>query len=467
MEGGPHTGDERNAQRLRRGRWAWIGAGADAAARGVAFCALMLAGFCLVLALLLPLFLAGLGISLLVNGPDHGGEGQAVAIRVAPFAGLAVSLLLIPAIALGMRQLAILTRRLCGQWCAVSIADPYRPAPRDTQLGLTGRMRWRLGDPAGRRDALWFTVNASGGWVLAAAPGGLIIYGLLCLLDAGRLDAGRWPLQQGSLLALGNHPRLMLFAVGLACIAFGLWAAPWLLRGYGMLARTMLAPSGQAELALRVAHLAQTRADTIDTGAAELRRIERDLHDGAQARLVAMGMTLDAAGQLLDDDPSAVRALLAEARESSAKARPSCGTWCAAFTRRCWPTAAWPKPSGRWRWTRRCGSISPANCGAGRPRRWSRPPTSRSASCWPMCPSTRTPPRPGSTCGTTARCCGSGSPTTGAAARIRPAAPGCAASSAALAAFDGVLAISSPPGGPTVVNMEIPCALSSPKTTSC
>lgn len=36
-----------------------------------------------------------------------------------------------------------------------------------------------------------------------------------------------------------------------------------------------------------------------------------------------------------------------------------------------------------------------------------------------------------------------------------------------LAAFDGVLALSSPPGGPTVVNMEIPCALSSPKTSSC
>ena len=36
-----------------------------------------------------------------------------------------------------------------------------------------------------------------------------------------------------------------------------------------------------------------------------------------------------------------------------------------------------------------------------------------------------------------------------------------------LAAFDGVLAVSSPPGGPTVVTLEIPCALSSPKTSSC
>ena len=63
-----------------------------------------------------------------------------------------------------------------------------------------------------------------------------------------------------------------------------------MLRGYGEFARSLLGP---------------------------MRRIERDLHDGAQARLVAMGMTLDAAGQLLDTSPAAARALLAEARDSS------------------------------------------------------------------------------------------------------------------------------------------------------
>ena len=67
------------------------------------------------------------------------------------------------------------------------------------------------------------------------------------------------------------------------------WLAPPLLRGYASLARWVLAPSAQAELERRVAHLARTRSETLDTGAAELRRIERDLHDGAQARLVAMG----------------------------------------------------------------------------------------------------------------------------------------------------------------------------------
>ena len=66
--------------------------------------------------------------------------------------------------------------------------------------------------------------------------------------------------------------------------------------------------------------LTQTRTEALDTGAAEIRRIERDLHDGAQARLVAMGMTLDAAGQVIDSNPEAARALLLEARDASVKA---------------------------------------------------------------------------------------------------------------------------------------------------
>ena len=97
-------------------------------------------------------------------------------------------------------------------------------------------------------------------------------------------------------------------------------AAPWMLRAYGGLARLVLAPSEHSVLEQRVAYLAQTRQESLDTGAAELRRIERDLHDGAQARLVAMGLTLDAAGRLIDTDPAAARSLLIEARDASAKA---------------------------------------------------------------------------------------------------------------------------------------------------
>jgi Histidine kinase len=112
---------------------------------------------------------------------------------------------------------------------------------------------------------------------------------------------------------LSDRPPVM-FAVGLAFVALGMLAAPWTLRGYAGLAQLVLAPSEEAKLELRVRHLAQTRRETLDTGAAELRRIERDLHDGAQARLVAMGLTLDAAGRLIDTDPAAARGSRADGR---------------------------------------------------------------------------------------------------------------------------------------------------------
>jgi signal transduction histidine kinase len=183
--------------------------------------------------------------------------------------GLALGLMaLAPIVIVVLRPLTKLTRRLIARWCAVPVAVPYLPPREGAKRSVSGRLKWLLTDPATWRDLLWVVVSACTSWIPAVAA----------------------------------------------------WAAPGLLRGYGLVAGSMLAPAGQAELALRVHHLAQTRAETIDAGAAELRKIERDLHDGAQARLVAMGMTLDAADQLLDDSPGAARALLAEARDYSAKA---------------------------------------------------------------------------------------------------------------------------------------------------
>ena len=70
----------------------------------------------------------------------------------------------------------------------------------------------------------------------------------------------------------------------------------------------------------RVERLTRTRAEAVDTAAAELRRVERDLHDGAQARLVALGMSLRAAERLFTSSPQAALELIAEARQSSSKA---------------------------------------------------------------------------------------------------------------------------------------------------
>ena len=223
---------------------------------------------------------------------------------------LVLALVPIPDIGPVARQLTDLTRRLCGEWCGVPIASPYRPEPAgEGEDGLpTWRQqrRWVMDDPATWRDVAWILLNPWLGAVLAGGSAAAIVYGIFGMA-----------LPHGSTQLAGviSHP---LYGILLAVSGFV--AAPWLLRGYGEFSRSLLGPTRHAQLAQRVSHLAQTRSDAIDTGAAEMRRVERDLHDGAQARLVALGMTLDAAGQLIDINPAAAQALLTEARDNSVKA---------------------------------------------------------------------------------------------------------------------------------------------------
>jgi signal transduction histidine kinase len=81
----------------------------------------------------------------------------------------------------------------------------------------------------------------------------------------------------------------------------------------GALSRVVLGPS-RRQLEERVEVLAQTRAGAVDAAAAELHRIERDLHDGAQARLVALALDLGMAEERFDRDPEGARELVEKAR---------------------------------------------------------------------------------------------------------------------------------------------------------
>jgi signal transduction histidine kinase len=93
-----------------------------------------------------------------------------------------------------------------------------------------------------------------------------------------------------------GHPAppigILLTLVGVA----GLFIAPWLTSGVRALdiraARTLLGPSRAEELEHRVEHLTQTRAGVVDAADAERRRLERDLHDGTQQRLVSLAINL-------------------------------------------------------------------------------------------------------------------------------------------------------------------------------
>jgi signal transduction histidine kinase len=370
---------------------------------------------------------------------------------------LVLALVPIPGIGPVVRQLTDLTRRLCGEWCGVPIASPYRLEPAgEGEDGLPTwrqRRRWVMDDPATWRDVAWILLNPWLGAVLAGGSAAAIVYGIFGMA-----------LPHGSTQLAGviSHP---LYGILLAVSGFV--AAPWLLRGYGEFTRSLLGPTRHAELAQRVSHLAQTRSDAIDTGAAEMRRIERDLHDGAQARLVAMGMTLDAAGQLIDTNPAAAQALLTEARDNSVKALAELRD----LVRGIHPPVLADR--GLLDAVRALALDSPlqvrvTNELPGRP-----PVPVESAAYFAVSELLANVAKHAEArrvwidirhdggvlrIGVTDDGCGGADPAGG---------TGLSGIERRLAAFDGVLAVSSPPGGPTVVNMEIPCALSSPKTSSC
>ncbi|ANP48826.1 signal transduction histidine kinase [Streptomyces griseochromogenes] len=91
-------------------------------------------------------------------------------------------------------------------------------------------------------------------------------------------------------------------------------ATPWIVRALttvdGLLVRGLLGPS---RLSARVVELESDRGVVVDTAAADLRRIERDLHDGAQARLVALAMDLGLAKEKLREDPKAAARMVDDA----------------------------------------------------------------------------------------------------------------------------------------------------------
>lgn len=286
-------------------RWltARLAEGAIATARGLALCGLPLAAAWLVLALAAPLVFAGLGTGFVLNPPPW----MPPVLQVAPFAGMAVSLLLLPSALLAMRRLATQARRLAGAWCGVPIAEPDRPRPGDGTLSRRARLGWLLSDPVTWRDAAWTILTAGAGWLLGA-PAALAAYGLAGL-SAGRL------VPQIALPAAGflTSTPAALAAAGVALAVLGLLAAPWLLRGYGRAARSLLAPTRQAE----VAHLAKARTQAVTTAEAERRRIERDLHDGLQPRLVALAVDLGIAEARFGKDPESARLLLARAHRDA------------------------------------------------------------------------------------------------------------------------------------------------------
>jgi signal transduction histidine kinase len=247
----------------------------------------------------------------------------------------------------------------------------------------------------------------------------------------------------------------------------GIWwyGAPHIMRARAAMDRFLLSSGHTETLERRVADLTVSRAESVDHSAAELRRIERDLHDGAQARLVALGMTLGMADQMFADDPEAARKLVGEARDTTGAALGD----LRAVVRGIHPPVLADRGLA--------GAVQALALDMAVPVRVSghldgRPPEpvesaayfavaeclanigkhSGAANAWVELSHGDGVLR--ATVGDDGT--GGADPDTGTGMRgvMRR-----------LAAFDGTMRVSSPRGGPTLVTLEVPCALSSPKTT--
>ncbi|KAB8168575.1 sensor histidine kinase [Streptomyces sp. 3MP-14] len=240
---------------------------------------------------------------------------------------LGVGLLAVPVLVPAIRANANQRRQFADSWCGISIPDAYRPLPHDPRGGIAGqvyRAIQLLKDPATWRDVLWLLPDGVVGFVLALLPFGLLSYGLWGLVFA----AGVWvPIVNtvgtfwwAFVPVSGFFTAMLAGLVGLAFIVLGLRYNTRLIALHFHFVRVMIGAPEKQLLAQRVARLQETRHDAVDDSAAELRRIERDLHDGAQARLVAMGMSLGAVEALIEKDPNEAKRMLAQARANSAEA---------------------------------------------------------------------------------------------------------------------------------------------------
>ncbi|WP_410566248.1 sensor histidine kinase [Amycolatopsis sp. cmx-4-61] len=226
---------------------------------------------------------------------------------------LGVGLLLASTVFRVNRAVANRERARLTRWGPAVIGPPPLPAT----------IREALRDPEVRRELAWVSVHGTVGLLLSIAGFLLPVYaiqnGTFPLWywaidpDAGGPGFIGWRID-GFADALG----VWLVGVGFAAVLIGL--GPGIAKLQALPGRRLLTPAGDADLSLRVAELTATRAAALDAHTAELRRIERSLHDGTQNRLVAVNVLIGAARRAADRNPAAVADILERAQEATEQA---------------------------------------------------------------------------------------------------------------------------------------------------
>ncbi|GGS30239.1 sensor histidine kinase [Actinokineospora fastidiosa] len=215
-----------------------------------------------------------------------------------------------------VRRVAGVERRRAGALLGEPIPEAYRvldgPLPRQLATAAT--------DPATRRDIAWLALHFPAGLLLAALAVGLPTAAVNQVL----IPAYWWLVPGGVGTSFGlvvdawwKTPIAVVFGVVLGVLTLRL---PWLAGLQARMARWLLAPAPGVRLSDRVAELTASRAGALEAHGAELRRIERDLHDGAQARIAAVVMQLGIADQLRSRDPDGAFELVRKAQDTAVDA---------------------------------------------------------------------------------------------------------------------------------------------------
>ncbi len=183
-----------------------------------------------------------------------------------------------------------------------TVSARYEKLPAVTGGGLV-RVRAQLSDPARARDLDWHLLNP-----IAGAVGALIPWSLVVTSAITFTHVPSWMWGVSGIVVLGAGVVQLLLAPVVARL---------MQRIHRRWVRFMLAGEVSEDLEERVRTLTVSRMTALDMQEAEIQRIERDLHDGAQARLVSIGMTVTQASRLMKHDPDATLALLDDVKNDS------------------------------------------------------------------------------------------------------------------------------------------------------
>lgn len=382
---------------------------------------------------------------------------------------LGLGLPLLRAVLVTQRAQADRQRARAGLVLGARIPAPYRAVP---DHGLFAQLQAALRDPGTWRDLAWLWIDCTAGLTLAVLPLSLWLTAAWHFVLPGVLWAFfpglRKLLEYAGTFLDGTSPPgyLLVPLLGFFAIYVALRTTGPIVTAHAKLVRYWLGPRTEATLARRVDDLARSRADSLDLHAAEIRRIERDLHDGAQARLVALGMSLGLAETLLVDRPE-VRDLLVEARGNNLRALAELRELVHGIRP---PVLADRGLDGAVR-ALALDSQLPVDVDidlAGRP-----PAPAESAAYFGIleCVTNAVKHAGPTRIGVRVRHHDDLLTLTvwddGVGGADPAAGTGLSGVCRRLAAFDGTMTVTSPRDGPTTIVMELPCELSSPKTLPC